>query len=55
MEFRNSRISEAQSSDPSLGDLIITEEFRNGPAGRDWKAYVTPAADVRPEDRGRWI
>lgn len=37
------------------GDLIMTEEFRNGPAGRDWKAYITPAADVRPEDKGRWI
>jgi hypothetical protein len=36
------------------GDLIITQEFR-GPAGRDWKAYIQPLAETKPEDRGRWI
>jgi len=36
------------------GDYIIVEEVR-GPAGRDWQAYIKPLADVRPEDRGRWI
>jgi hypothetical protein len=36
------------------GDFIMIQEFR-GPTGRDWKAFVTPAVEVRPEDRGKWV
>ena len=36
------------------GDYIMVQELR-GPAGRDWKAYIEPAAAIRPEDKGRWV
>lgn len=36
------------------GDFIIVQELR-GAAGRDWKAFIQPVAEVKPEDRGRWI
>ena len=37
-----------------VGDFIMIEELRK-PGGRDWRAYVQPATDVRPEDRGKWL
>jgi len=36
------------------GDYIMVQELR-GPTGRDWKAFITPAAEVATEDKGRWV
>ena len=36
------------------GDYIMVQELR-GATGRDWKAFITPAGEVRTEDQGRWV
>jgi len=37
-----------------VGDFIMIEEIRR-PTGRDWRAFVQPAAGVSTEDRKKWV
>ena len=36
------------------GDVILVGELKV-PFGRDWRAFVVPAEEVPPEERGKWV